>query len=133
MSMQTAACCRSVEKWWLCMPTHALVHDPWCANYDPAGGSDDQEASAPQALSDQRVSAAGTGAGHDEHQRVKCQRCIDNQFQDALGRIQCHLHHLAGHDRETVERAPNHDQGPRCKWVNIGIDAASDRCRSTVL
>ena len=74
----------------------------------------------------------GQKSTHGAKQFGTCQRCVDAQFQMTLGRIQCQLHHLAGHDAEAVARAANHSQGPKAKWVNVGIEMASDRCRSTV-
>ena len=64
---------------------------------------------------------------------MKCQKCLDAQFQNALGRVQVQLHHLAGPDQVAVERAAGHSQGPKFKWVNACSEAASDRCGSTVL
>ena len=34
---------------------------------------------------------------------------------------------------EAIQRAAGHSQGPKCKWVNVGSETASDRCRTTVL
>jgi hypothetical protein len=66
-------------------------------------------------------------------QAEKCQECIDAQFQDALGRIQQQLHHLAGNDQATIDRAAGHSQGPKTKWVNAAGEPASDRCKDTVV
>ena len=66
-------------------------------------------------------------------QAAKCQKCIDAQFQNALGRVQAQLHHLAGNDQATISRAAGHSQGPKTKWVNVVGEPASDKCRSTVV
>ena len=67
------------------------------------------------------------------NQAVKCQECINAQFQNTLGRIQAQLHHLAGNDRGAIDRAAGHSQGPKTKWVNAAGEPASDSCRSTVV
>jgi len=117
------------------MSAQELVHDTGCVNFvdvEPISSGGGGQKDAIIGHSSAQVEADGKTQLLDIHLFGTCQQCVDAQFQAIMGRIQCQLHHLAGHDAEAVARAANHRQGPKAKWVNVGIEVASVRCSSTV-
>ena len=145
MAMKASGCCRNVAKWGHAMAVQNLIHDPECVNYMAAKPVDEtgdgmrqrQQQQQQQQLQHRELGDAkdpgGVCKGVGARQAEKCQECINAQFQNALGRIQVQLHHLAGNDQEAIDRAAGHSQGPKTKWVNIAGEPASDKCRSTVV